>query len=68
MKVDAALGCVVFDKLAQTIGNAVQALLDQTADMMSFLVTVVAGIQELTVIKSERRDLQGGVWPQSVVG
>jgi hypothetical protein len=56
------------DKLAQAIGNAVQAVLDQTADLMSFLVTVVAGIQELTVIKSERRDLAGGVWPQSVAG
>jgi len=56
------------DKLAQTIGNAVQAVLDQTADLMSFLVNVVAGIQELTVIKSERRDLAGGVWPQSVAG
>lgn len=56
------------DNLAEALGNVVQAVLDQTADLMSFLVGVVAGIQELTVIKTERRDLAGGTWPQSVVG
>lgn len=55
------------NELAQTIGNCVQAVLDQTADLFSFLVNAVAGIQELAVVKSERRDLSGG-WPQSVTG
>ncbi|AVT30033.1 hypothetical protein C6361_11600 [Plantactinospora sp. BC1] len=56
------------DNLAQTLGNTVQAVLDQTADLFGFLVNAVAGIQELTVIKTDRRDLAGGKWPQSVVG
>ena len=56
------------DNLAQALGNTVQAVLDQTADLFGFLVNAVAGIQELAVVKSERRDLAGGAWPQSVAG
>jgi hypothetical protein len=64
--VDFASAFFAIDNLAEALGNTVQAVLDQTADLMSYLVGVVAGIQELTVIKTERRDLAGGKWPQSV--
>lgn len=54
------------DHLAELAGNTVQAILDQTAELMGFLVGAVKGIQELAVLKYEHRDLPAGGWPQSV--
>lgn len=61
------------DSLAATIGNCVQAILDQTASLFGFLVNVVAGIRDLAQVKWDRREVEtsasgAAVWPQSVAG